>query len=200
MKILEQLTSLKKNLKDIEIAVNSLPQEIQQEFSDKLTDARNALTAAGDIVDKYFSDEKTFEAMTKDLLSRLNGIPIYEGLSDQIKASIVDKIIRSKDLNLLDENDLKVFIEDRLETSSIDDLLKKAYSKYDILKLGEAVEKSRSVSVSKKYESGLNVLRGLVATPKGRQEAIAHGVERLMKDLMSRRYYISLYYGLTRTT
>jgi hypothetical protein len=63
--------------------------------------------------------------------------------------------------------------------------------------LGEAVE-SEGASETKKYESGLGVLRGFVATPSGRNEAIAHGITKVMKDATLRKYYLSLYYNLTK--
>jgi hypothetical protein len=175
-----------------------LPEEVQQDFSDGLTEIRNMINKVGAILEKYYNDKNTYENMKKDLEDKMAKIPIYTGMDEKIKEIIVDKVIRSKDLNLLTVDGLQDFIEDRLKTSGIEDLIKKSYSKYDILKLGEAVESPES-SESKKYEAGLNVLRDLVTTSRGREEAIAYGVKRLMKDVTTRKYYIGLYYGLTRS-
>lgn len=197
MKVLEQLNNLKTSLKAIEENSGDLPEEVQSDFQDILTEIRESINKAGSIVEKYFTDEKTFENMGKDLQEKMAAIPIYTGLDDKIKETIIDRVIRSKDLNLLDEDQLRKFIEDRLKTGSVEDLIKKAYSKYDILKLGEAVE-SIEASETKKYDAGMDVLRGLASTPSGREEAIAHGTQRILKDVTTRRYYISLYYGLTK--
>jgi len=184
-------------LKDIEANASSLPEEVQSDFRDNLKEIRDSINKAGSMVEKYFQDERTFENMQKDLREKMEKISIYTGLDDKIKETIIDRVIRSKDLNLLNEDQLREFVEDRLKTGGIEDLIKKAYSKYDILKLGEAVE-SIEASEAVKYDAGLNVLRGLVATPKGREEALAHGTQRIIKDVTSRRYYISLYYSLTK--
>jgi hypothetical protein len=100
-------------------------------------------------------------------------------------------------MNLLTVDEFNEFVKDRLRTSSLDDLIKRSYTKYDIINLGEAVE-SEGASETKKYESGLGVLRGFVATPSGRNEAIAHGITKVMKDATLRKYYLSLYYNLTK--
>jgi hypothetical protein len=198
LRTLTQLNTIKTLLKDIEVNSSELPEEIQEDFKDILVEIRGLVNQAGSIVEKYFDDEETFENMKRMLENKMKSISIYDGLDKSIKDTIVDRVIRSKDLNLLTEDQLREFIEDRLKTSSVEDLVKKSYSKYDIIKLGEAVE-TIEASESKKYNAGLGVLRGLVSTPKGREEAIGHGVEKLMKDATSRRYYIALYYGLTKS-
>lgn len=197
MKILEQLNSLKLMLKDIEIDAASLPVEIRRDFLDNLQEIRSSINQAGGIVEKYFKDEKAYETMKQAMLDRMGQISIYEGLDDKVKEVIADRIIRSNDMNLLTVDEFNEFVKDRLRTSSLDDLIKRSYTKYDIINLGEAVE-SEGASETKKYESGLGVLRGFVATPSGRNEAIAHGITKVMKDATLRKYYLSLYYNLTK--
>jgi hypothetical protein len=198
LKILESLNSLKIALKPIEQAALDLPEEVQQDFSDGLTEIRDTINKVGAILEKYYNDKNTYENMKQDLEDKMARISIYTGMDEKIKEIIIDKVIRSKDLNLLTLEGLQDFIEDRLKTSGVEDLIKKSYSKYDILKLGEAVESPES-SESKKYDAGLNILRDLVTTSRGREEAIAYGVKRLMRDVTTRKYYIGLYYGLTRS-
>jgi hypothetical protein len=197
LKILEQLNSLKLMLKDIEIDAASLPVEIRRDFLDNLQEIRSSINQAGGIVEKYFKDEKAYETMKQAMLDRMGQISIYEGLDDKVKEVIADRIIRSNDMNLLTVDEFNEFVKDRLRTSSLDDLIKRSYTKYDIINLGEAVE-SEGASETKKYESGLGVLRGFVATPSGRNEAIAHGITKVMKDATLRKYYLSLYYNLTK--
>jgi hypothetical protein len=184
-------------LKDIEIDAASLPVEIRRDFLDNLQEIRSSINQAGGIVEKYFKDEKAYETMKAAMLDRMGQISIYEGLDDKVKDVIADRIIRSNDMNLLTVDEFNEFVKDRLRTSSLDDLIKKSYTKYDIINLGEAVE-SADASETKKYESGLGVLRGFVTTPSGRNEAIAHGITKIMKDATLRKYYISLYYNLTK--
>jgi hypothetical protein len=198
MKILEKLNKLKDLLKNIESdSREQVPEEISKEFLDNLTTCRDAINRTGNILEKYVKDKEIEKRFKKELEEKMANIKIYSGLDKKIKEIIVDRIFRNKGMNLLTDEGFQEYIEKQLMDCETDELIKKAYSKYDILKLGESIE-SIETSETKKYDAGMNILRDLVKTPFGRDEAIAHGIKRITNNIMTMRYYLSLYYKITK--
>jgi hypothetical protein len=172
-----------------------LPDEIRSDVDDNFKTIRELLNTTGVIIEKYFKDQRTINEMSKDLLDKMDASEIYKGFSIEKKEAIVEKIIDDNDLVLLDINGLQEFIKDKLQTEEDGILIKKAYSKKDILKLGEAVSDADASEVMK-YEAGVKVLEDMVKTPTGRKDAIAHGIKRLMGNTTTVQYYLLLYYGM----
>jgi len=198
MKILEKLNKLKDMLKDIESdSREQVPEEIVKEFSDSLLNCRNCINKTGAILEKFIKDTEVEKKFKEELEQKMKDIKIYSGLDENVKNLIIDRIIKNKNMNLLTDDGFKEYIEKQLRDYSTDDLVKKAYSKYDIMKLGESVETIES-SETKKYDAGMSILRDLVKTSFGRDEAIAHGIERIMNNITAIRYYLSLYYKITK--
>ena len=195
MSTLEKLNNLKVLLKDItEKDLGSLPEEIKPEAVENLRLVRETVNNTGNMIEKYYRDKHNINKMVNDLRSKMDEIDIYKGLSDTQKKSIVERIIKDENLVLITREDLEDFIEDKLKTDSVDGLIKKAYSKKDIMKLGESVNPSNSNEVVN-YDSGFSILQDMVKTPTGRKDAITHGIQRLMGDVNTLRHYMMLYYG-----
>lgn len=195
MSALEKLNNLKVLLKDItEKDLDSLPEEIKPEAFENLRLVRETVNNTGNMIEKYYRDKHNINKMVNDIRSKMDEIDIYKGLSDTQKKSIVERIIKDENLVLITGEDLEDFIEDKLKTDSVDGLIKKAYSKKDIMKLGESVNPSNSNEVVN-YDSGFSILQDMVKTPTGRKDAITHGIQRLMGDVNTLRHYMMLYYG-----
>jgi len=198
MKILEKLNKLKELLTDIESdSRDTVPEEISKEFMDNLTVCRNTINKTGNILEKHIKDKEIEKRYKQELKERMEDIKIYSGLDDKIKELIIDRIFINKNMNLLTDDGFSEYITKQLRECSTDDLIKKSYSKYDILKLGESIE-SIETSETKKYEAGMSILRDLVKTSFGRDEAIAHGEKRITSNITAIRYYLSLYYKITK--
>ena len=195
MGILEQINNLKRLLKDIEDSAPNLPEDLVSEVDKDLKALRNLANTIGGTIEKYFKDQKNIKEISKNLLSRMDELEIYQGLTYEQKNAIADKVVGNADLILIGPEDLREFIKDKLQTESAENLVKKAYSKKDIIHLGEAVTSSDSSEVVK-YDAGLKVLRDMVKTPTGREDALAHGILRLTGNSVTLHYYLMLYYGI----
>ena len=195
LNILEQINKLKVSLKELNESTGDLPEEIKSEVDSKFKTIRDMLNNTGFTIEKYFKDQRTIQKMSKDILNRMDELEIYKGISSKQKNSITEKIIEDKDLTLIGPNEVQEFIEDQLKTDSDENLIKKAYSKKDIIYLGEAVNKP-DVSEVMNYDAGLKILKDMVKTPTGRRDAIAQGIKRLAGNVTTLQYYLMLYYGI----
>jgi len=195
MDVVEVLKKIKDELKNLNLS--NIDEEIKDDFSLQIDKCLADIAQSISVLDKYTSDKDTMEKMRIEIREKIEKNNIYDGLDDKTLSLIEDRIIRKKDINFLDDEGLREYIEDKLRDSSIDTLITKAYSKTDIIKLGEAIN-TADVTEIRKYDAGMGVIRDLVKTPRGREEAIAYGTSRLLKNVISRRYYLSLYYGITR--
>lgn len=193
MGALEKLNNIKVLLKDV--ALDEVPEEIRPEVSENLTLIRETINNTGTMVEKYFRDKRNITQMIKDIRSKMDKIDIYKGLSEKQKSTITDKIISGNDLVLISKDELREFIEDKLKTDSVDNLIKKGYSKKDIMKLGESVNPPNSNEIVN-YDSGFSILQDMVKTPTGREDAISHGTQRLMSDTNTLHHYMLLYFGV----
>jgi len=191
--ILEKLNNLKSLLKDVSDGTDTLPDEIRPEIEENFKVIRTMVNTAGGIIEKYFKDQRTVDKMRNELSQRMNELEIYKGLTDKNKKAIIEKVINDKDMVLVGTEELSAFIKDKLKTSSVDNLVKQAYSKKDIINLGDAVSNPESSEVVK-YDAGMDVLRDMVKTPVGREDAITHGIKRLMGNSTSLQYYLMMYY------
>lgn len=193
--ILEQINKLKVSLKSLSESTGDLPEEIKPQIDMNFKTIREILNTTGVIVEKHFKDQKTADVVSKDLLDKMGTLEIYKGFSVEQKEAIVEKIVDDKDLVLLDIEGLHKFIEDKLKTEDDEALIRKAYNKKDILKLGEAVSKANASEVMK-YDAGMKVLKDMVKTPTGRKDAVTYGIRRLMGNTTTVQYYLLLYYGM----
>lgn len=193
MGILEKLNNLKAVIKDISNNIDELPEEIKSEVDARFKALRSMVNEVGGIIEKHFKDETSLKKISKDLINRMDSLEIYKGITDRQKEAIVEKIVEDKSLVLIDSDGLSSFIEDKLKSDSVENLVKKAYSKKDIIKLGEAVVSHDSNEVVK-YDAGVGILRDMVKTPTGRKDAIAYGIKRLMGNATTLQYYLMLYY------
>lgn len=195
MGVLEKLNKLKVLLKEISSSTEDLPKEIKPEVDENLKVIRTLVNNVGGSIEKYFKDQRTFKKIGKDIRNRMDELEIYKGLSDKRKNAIVNKIVNDKDMVLVDSSELSEFIKDKLKTDSVENLIRKAYSKKDIIKLGEAVTEPDAGEVMK-YDAGMDILRDMVKTPTGQEDAITYGIKRLMGNSTTLQYYLMLYYQL----
>lgn len=196
MSILTQINNLKIMLKNIDAGIPSLPKELQTIIEKDSKTLRDLVNTMGGAIEKYYKDQRNLKKMSQDLLNEMNESDIYKGLTARQKQAIVEKIISDADLVLLNAEDLRLFVRDKLQTEDDDDnLIKKAYSKKDIIHLGDAVAPHGSSEVVK-YDAGFKILRDMMKTPMGRKDAITHGIKRLLSNATTVQYYLMLYYGI----
>ena len=193
---LQKLNDLKPKLMEIEELADDIPEEIREEVLNSLRSVRDMVNRTGSMVEKHFHDEKVLENMEQDIHNRMSEEQLYQTLPKERHHEIVEKVIEDPDINLLTEEELKDFVEDRLKNAGTEELITKAYSKQDIINLGDAVA-TKGSNETVTYEAGLDVLKGMVETPTGREDALMHGITRIMSDPTTRAHYLYLYYGMS---
>jgi len=193
---LQKLNDLKLKITELEeLAEKDIPEEIQKEVVDSIQSLRDIINRIGTTVEKHFHDEKVLKNMEKDIHHRMANEELYLTIPKEKHHQIIEKIIEDPEINLLTEKELQNFVEDRLKNAGTEELITKAYSKQDIINLGDAVA-DRDSSETVKYEAGLDVLKGMVETPSGRDDALTHGLTRIMADPKTRAHYLYLYYDI----
>ena len=195
MTVLQQINDLKPLVSDIEQEIDSLPGELQQDVVESVRELREAVNNSANLIEKYYNDERLLLLMQNDLDQRMDEDPLYTGIPQDKRKQITEKIVEDDDVNLIDMDELKEFILDRLKQGTPEDLVKQSYSKNDIISLGDALEPNRTEE-SILYETGLAKLLEIVETPVGREDALAHGVKRNIEDPKLRNNYLYLYYGV----
>ena len=196
MSILNQLNNLKTQLTVLEKDIVELPEEIQEETQNNISQIRDLINRTGATIEKYFQDEKTITLISNTLRRKMDAESIYNDIPKDQKEAIIEKVIEDADINLLTEEKLREYISERLKVLPSDEFITKAYRKKDILSLGSSVTPANA-SNTVKYEAGLDILRDLVKTPTGREEAVANGTKRGISENTLRNEYIYLYYGLS---
>jgi len=196
--LLIKLNDLKPQIQEIrQEAEQDMPssEEDAGEIMNALDELSETLTRTISLIEKHYNDERTLDRMEEDLYNKIEEEPIYEGISDEKKDQIIEKIIASPDLQLINSDDLKEYIDKDLKNSSSDELITKAYSKQDIVNLGDSVV-DHEASETRKYDAGVDILRDMIETPTGREDALTFGLKRLMEDSASRLHHIYKYYGI----
>ena len=195
MSVLEKINNLKGFLTGLDREIDVLPDELVLNIDKDLKNLRNIVNTIGGTVEKYFKDQRNFSEMEKKFLFKMKDFEIYKGLTDKQKSAITKKIINDVNLILIGPEDLKEFIGDKLKTDSAENLIKRSYSKKDIIHLGESVTSSDTSEIVK-YDAGMTILIDMVKTPIGREDALSHGIKRLMSNKTTLHYYLLLYYGV----
>jgi hypothetical protein len=194
--LLIKLNDLRPQIDDIRReAEESLPGEDTGEVMNALDELSEILSRTIALIDKHYSDERTLDIIEKDLEARIDEDPVYQGIPEIKRTEIIEKIIAEDEMDLIGEEELKEYITEELKNSGTEELITKAYSKQDIMNLGESVV-DNNASETRKYDAGLEILRGMVETPNGREDALTFGLKRLLEDSASRLHYIYLYYDL----
>lgn len=196
MSLLIKLNDIRPQIEDIRNDIeNAILGEEADTIMNVIDELSAALTRSIQVIQKHYNDERTLDLMEKDLEKRIAEESIYDGIPDDKKDEIIEKIIASPDVQLIDSEELKEYILTQLKELATDELVTKAYSKQDIINLGESVTED-DISETRKYDAGINVLRDMVETPNGRDDALTFGLKRMMSDAASRLHYIYLYYNI----
>lgn len=196
MALLIKLNDIKPQIEDIRReAEESMPGEDSGTIMNAVDELSEALTRTIQVIEKHYNDERTLDIMEKDLEKRMTEDPIYEGIPADKKDEIIEKVISNPDVQLINDEELKEHISSQLKDLATDELITKAYGKQDIINLGESVTDDNA-SETRKYDAGVNILRDMVETPTGREDALTFGLKRLMEDAASRLHYIYSYYDI----
>ena len=195
MTVLQKINDLKPLLQSIEEEIDTLPGELQEDVVKSINELRTALNNSANLIEKYYNDERLLLLIQDDLSQKMGDDPLYTGLPQEKRKLITEKIIEEDDINLIGIDELKEFILDKLKQGTPEELVKQAYSKNDILSLGDALEPNRSEELIL-YETGVAKLLEVVETPVGREDALAHGIKRNIDDPKLRNNYLYLYYGV----
>ena len=184
MALLIKLNDIKPQIMEIRSEAEKMIGEETGEVMNAIDELSESLNRTIQLVNKHYSDERTLNAIEKDLNNKIDESPIFEGIPQTKREEIIEKIISEDDVELIEEEELKKFIMDDLKNSSSDDLVTKAYSKQDIINLGESVVDS-DASETRKYDAGTDILRDMVETPNGREDALTFGLKRLLQVIES---------------
>lgn len=191
--LIQKLEDLKVSLDEIQQeALVEVPSEILPQISETLENVRTSLNDSASVLEQHYQDIQLSETLKKDLLQQMKEDDLYNVPEDK-QLAITDSIIDSDDKHLLSSEEFKDYITKHLRGLEDEELVTKAYSKQDIIQLGEAVVDS-GVNEQSKYDAGIEVLLDMVQTPTGRDDALAHGEERILENSSSRLYHLYEYY------
>lgn len=194
--ILESINTIKEELNSIkDESVKTLPNDILPQVLKSIQEIQKAVNSTGDLIQKYYNDKESLGKIHEDLMRRMNGDPIYSGLSLTQKTAIADKIIREPNLTLANEKDLREYVVESLRRLSPEELVTKAYTKSEIIHLGRSLTEF-GASEGVQYSAGLRALSELAVTPSGFEDAVAHGEDSILKNPKYRTQYLLSMYGM----
>jgi len=196
--LLKKINELKDNLSEIEEGTTDLPKEVRHGVQDSLKECRQALNRAGVLIEKYYTQDALTLDIKKDLLDRMNKEEIYQGVPIEKRQKMIDKIIGSKSHTLMKEQELKEYIKKTLKLLPPEDLVKKAYLKEELIKLGEMLlgEKAKNASEYVKYNEGLDLAVGSQSKFSNKQDTQEKALARIEKTPSLRTSYLYAYYGV----
>lgn len=156
--------------------------------------AKSALSNLAYSIEKFYQDRELSNQLRVDTLAKIEESPVYAGLSIEEKTAICDRILESSSKEVLSPQEFSEYVLERLRELSDEELAKIAYNKQDIMSLGQSVTKGVQPDLVY-YETGLEVIMNFVATPTGREEALARGQKRVLATPDLKRKFLKLYYA-----
>jgi len=196
--ILKKINELKDSLSAIEEEATHLPAEIRQEVQNDLKGCRQSLNQAGTSLEKHYKQDDLTLDIKKDLLDKMDKEEIYQGVSMEKRQRMVEKIIGSSKHIFLKEQELHEYIKKTLKLLTPEDLVKKAYSKGELIKLGATLlgKKAKSASEYIKYNEGLDFAVGSQSKFSNKQDTQDKALARIEKSPSLRTSYLYAYYGV----
>lgn len=194
MKVLDSLNQIKEQLQEIKnVATERFPDDLLPGFMKSMDTLQDQLNNSAAIVEEYFQSKMSKMSLTKDLMQRMKDYEIYSALSENQKQDIAERVVENPDLDFLDEEGFRSYITKLLRDLDSNELVMQAYSKEDIVKLGQPFA-PKGAGTGLKYDSGLNMLTELAQTPSGFEEAVQYGLERVLNNpTLTKKYLLSYY-------
>ena len=199
MAILKQINEIKDLLSKVEKEALQLDKEIQHQVLDSLKDCREALNQAGASLEKHSKQDEMTLDIKKDLLDKMEKDELYHGVPQDKRQKMVDKIIESSTHIFMKERELKEYLTKTLKFLKPEDLVKKAYTKEELVKLGTTIlgpEKSKNASEYLKYNEGLDFAVSSQAKFSNKQDTEDKALQRILKNPSLRTSYLYAYYGV----
>jgi inorganic triphosphatase YgiF len=195
-KVVETLEIAKKALKEARnLGVESLPDSVLIEFNSSIDKAQEEVTVCIQIVEKHYEDEVAQSLMKREVEDQIKESSLFKGVGESTKSAIAEKVISDSKTVLLNEETFRKYLQDTLYKLPNEQLVLKAYSKDDIIRIGSALT-SADASDGTRYNVGLKSLEGMMMKPEGVDEAVSFGMERILKDPRAKEHYLLAYYGL----
>lgn len=193
MAFLQNLESLKNHFDEILREVENLPAETRESCQNLLTESKNLLDKAQLSIEQSRQDVALVENAKKDILAKMGNIKLYSGLGDVKKDRIAETIINDNTKVLLDEDAFKKYIVSKLRNLDEESLVIKAYGKDGVLKIGSMLVDPGS-SEQQIYDVGMKAALKSIASPMGREDALAHGQKRILSDMKLTHQSLMEYY------
>lgn len=197
MSVIRKINQIKPALNSIEDeAKASLPAELLEQMLPVIKSAKDAVNAAGTLIEKYYNDEQISVQIHSDLKAKMAASEVYKPMLDREKDAMIDVIVDSADKNLLTERDLKKYIYDTLKMLEPEAFVQSVYSRDEIMKLGEERTRGKAATDTVRYEAGIDTLKESLTTFSGMQQALTYGSGTLYENQKTRRQYLKMYYGV----
>lgn len=197
MSVIRKINQVKPALNSVESeAKASLPAELLEQVLPVIKSAKDAVNAAGALIEKYYNDEQISVQIHSDLKAKMAASDVYKPLLDREKDAMIDVIVDSADKNLLTEQDLKKYIYDTLKMLEPEAFVQSVYSRDEIMKLGEERTRGKAATDTVRYEAGMDTLKESLVTFSGMQQALTYGSNTLYENPKTRRQYLKMYYGV----
>jgi hypothetical protein len=198
MTLLSKIVELKDNLLELEKDAEKLPEEIRHAVLDSFKGCRENLNTAGNSIEQFYKEDEQILNIKKDLLDKMDKEKIYKGVPGEKRQEMVSKIIKGSKTIFIKEKELKDFILKSLKALSEEDLIKKAYSKEEILNMGKKLlgKEARTAAEFVKYNKGLEFFVDSLAKFSNRQDTLDLALEKIMDTPQLCTNYLYTYYGV----
>lgn len=190
----EKIEEIRKLASDIVNDMGSYPPELRSVFQDFSETVVPACDDALKAIDKAKSDSKAEQDLKAEISAQMDP-EMFADFSAEEKEEIVNQIFESSSKVVLTPEKLKEWLVATFRKLDEDDLVTSAYTKAEIIRIGESLAPKGS-SDSTKYNKGFQASKEICSTPSGRDGAISYGVNSILSDPKRRKAYIKSYYGV----
>lgn len=191
----EKLIQIEQLMREVmDEATNSLQKDELSQFMQAADSILNSLEIAESVGIQDSNDSNAKDDIVEDLYSQMNESPIFKRFSENTKAVLVQKMVNDGK-PLAEKSDLIEFVEKKLTDLPTDQLVQKAYSKDEIIRIGKSVLDD-DVGDGLSYSKGLEILTEESLEPDNLNRVKALAIENMVEDPKSLNQLIFEYYEI----
>lgn len=175
-------------------ATNSLEEQQLGQFMQAADSILDSLEIAESIGIQDKENDAAKDDVIEDLEAQMEENPLFNQFSENTKAVLVQKMI-NEGKPVATKDDLIEFSEEKLRDLPTDQLVQKAYSKDEIIRVGRSVL-GNDVGDGVAYNKGLEILTEESLEPDNLNRVKALAIEKMIEDPKSLNQLIFEYYEI----
>lgn len=189
---LEKLIEIAEKLSDK--ATKIVGNQQLDEFLSAMNNVGNSLSIALSILEKESLSDLVSSDLVRDLEKQISEHPILSKVPEEVKALVIQKMLNAG-RGVASKEDLISFLQKSLRSLSNEDLVKKAYGKDEIIRVGRSVIEDK-VGDSVLYSRGLEILTEETVEPENLNNVYALIIKRTLRDPKEIEQLVYQYYGI----